>query len=121
MATVEQCRQAIEEVAARMAADPGHSGRDLNRSFACHVTGVQGQSRESSPSGTWDCHGRLAEGTILGLTDGDDPDADVRLSLTGDDLLALVAGDLHFGRAWASGRLHVHASFRDLLRLRKLI
>jgi hypothetical protein len=41
--------------------------------------------------------------------------------MTGDDLLALVDGSLHFARAWASGRVSVRASLRDLLRLRKLM
>jgi hypothetical protein len=58
---------------------------------------------------------------VTGPYDGDDPGADVRLALSGDDLLALVAGQMSFARAWATGRISVRASFRDLLRLRKLV
>ena len=65
--------------------------------------------------------GRLRGGTIVDLTDGDDPSAQIRLSLTGDDLLALVAGSLNFAGAWASGRVSVKAAFGDLLKLRKLL
>jgi hypothetical protein len=110
MASVAQCREALETVAAKMAADPDPARQDLDRSFACHITDL-GHT----------FHGRLNGGTIVGLTDGDDPKADVRLSLSGDDLLALVGGSLNFARAWASGRVSVRASFRDLLRLRKLM
>lgn len=110
MATLEQCRNAIEQFAARIAADDDPSRRDLDRSFVCRITDLNAAFR-----------GRLTGGSIVGLQEGDDPGADVRLSLSGDDLLALVEGRLHFGKAWASGRVHVHASFRDLLRLRKLL
>jgi hypothetical protein len=111
MATVEQCRVALSEVAQRLAGDPQAGAKvDLDRSFACQIRdlGVSFQ-------------GRLANGTIVGLTETDDPRADIRMTVGSDDLLALVAGDLNFAKAWASGRLSVHASFRDLLKIRKLI
>lgn len=111
MATVEQCREALEQVATRMLANPEAARRvDLDRSLACHIRDLDVYF-----------HGRLARGTITGLIEGDDPRADIRLTVSGDDLLALVAGDLNFAKAWASGRLSVHASFRDLLKLRKLM
>ena len=111
MATVEQCRQALETIAERMSADP-HAARraDLNRTLTCHIRDLDTYF-----------HGRLSQGTIVGLTDGDDPKAEVRISLSGDDLLALVAGQLNFAAAWASGRLSVKAGFGDLLKLRKML
>jgi hypothetical protein len=110
MATVEQCRRALEEFAARLAANPDAAARvDLDRSLACHIRDLD-----------VDFHGRLAGGTIAGLADGDDPKAQIRLSISSDNLLELVAGGLHFASAWASGRLSVKASFGDLLKLRKL-
>jgi len=60
-------------------------------------------------------------GTIVDISDGDDPRAQIRLSLSGDDLLALVAGELNFAGAWASGRVSVKAGVTDLLKLRKLL
>lgn len=39
----------------------------------------------------------------------------------GDDLVALVDGELNFAKAWGSGRVKLHASLRDLLVLRKLL
>jgi hypothetical protein len=111
MATVEQCRQALETVASRLAGDPEAGKRvDLDRSLACHIRDMD----------TF-FHGRLAGGSIVGLADGDDPKAQIRLSVSGDDLLAMVDGRLNFAAAWASGRVSVKANFGDLLKLRKLL
>ena len=65
--------------------------------------------------------GRLQGGTIANLTDGEDPKAQIKLAVASDDLLALMAGRLHFASAWAGGRISVKAGFRDLLKLRKLL
>jgi hypothetical protein len=48
------------------------------------------------------------------------PKADIRLTMSSDDLVALTDGRLSFGPAWASGRIKLEAGLRDLLRLRKL-
>jgi hypothetical protein len=110
MATIDECREAIRVVAARLAADPEAGARiTLNRSFGCHIRDLDVHFR-----------GRLADGRISDLTDGQDPHAQIRLAVNGDDLLALVDGRLHFASAWASGRLSVRASLGDLLKLRKL-
>jgi hypothetical protein len=111
MATVDQCRDALREVAARLAADQEAAQRvNLDRSLACHIRDLDAFF-----------HGRLRHGSIVDLTDGDDPKAQIRLTVGSDDLLALVDGDLHFAGAWASGKLSVKASFTDLLKLRKLM
>lgn len=47
--------------------------------------------------------------------------AEIRLAMTGDDLVALVDGDLNFAKAWGSGRVRLEAGFRDLLKLRSLL
>jgi hypothetical protein len=111
MATVEQCRAALEEVAARMIADPEAAAKvNLDRSLVCEIRDLHVSFK-----------GRLRGGTITDLTQGEDPKAQIRLSLSGDDLLALVDGKLNFAAAWASGRLSVKASFVDLLKMRKLL
>ena len=111
MATVDQCRQALQAIAARLAADPDAARRvNLDRSLACDIRDLKVSF-----------HGRLRGGTIDGLTDGDDPKAQIRLTVASDDLLALVAGDLNFTSAWASGRVSVKAGLGDLLKLRKLL
>lgn len=47
--------------------------------------------------------------------------ADIRISLTSDDLLAMRAGELTFSRAYAQGRVRLDASVTDLLRLRAVL
>lgn len=111
MATVDQCRQALRDIASILAADPQAAQRvGLDRSIACHIRDLNVAF-----------HGRLQGGTIVGLTDGDDPRAQIRLSISSDDLLALVAGRLNFAGAWASGRISVKAGLSDLMKLRKLL
>ena len=111
MATVDECRQALRDLAAKMAADPEAAARvNLDRGIACTIKDL-GVS----------FHGRLRKGTIVDLTDGDDPQAQIRLTTSGDDLVALIDGRLNFAAAWASGRVSVKASFGDLLKLRKLL
>ncbi len=112
MATVDECRAALQSLAARMAAnaEQSRSRIDLDRTLACRVPDL----------GTA-FHGRLTGGRILDLADGDDPKAKLKLTIGSDDLLALVAGRLNAASAWASGRLKVDASELDLDKLRKLL
>jgi hypothetical protein len=111
MATVDECRAALNGLAARMDANVERAGTiDLDRPLACTITdlGVA-------------FHGRLTGGRLLGLTDGDDPDAKIRLIAKSDDLVAMVTGELDLAKAWASGRISVKANPFDLLKLRKLM
>jgi hypothetical protein len=41
--------------------------------------------------------------------------------MSGDDLVALVNGELNFAKAWGSGRVKLEAGLRDLFQLRKLL
>src|SRR5689334_21188076 len=104
MATVEECRAALQALAAKMAANNAttKSRVDLDRTLACTVTdlGVA-------------FHGRLKDGQIVGLTDGDDPAAKLRLKCASDDLVALVDGRLNLASAWTSGRVKIDASMFD--------
>jgi hypothetical protein len=111
MATVEQCRQALDEIAAKLSGDPAAASRvNLDRSLACRIRDLDVAF-----------HGQLRGGSIDGMSDGDNPNAQIRLEVGSDDLLALVGGQLNFASAWASGRVSVKASFGDLLKLRKLL
>jgi putative sterol carrier protein len=112
MATLEECRDALKRFAANLAERAARSGNklDFDRTIACRVTDLDVAF-----------HGRLADGQIIDLTDGDDPKAKLRLTATADDLIALVDGNLPVASAWASGRLKIDASVLDLLKLRKLL
>ena len=110
MATVDECRTALQKLAANLAANADQVRIDLDRPLACTIKdlGVA-------------FHGRLLDGRLVDLADGDDPKARIRLTATSDDLIALVNGQLDFARAWTSGRVSVNANPFDLLKLRKLL
>ena len=111
MATVDECRQALHDLAARLDADAGTRGKlDLDRSLACRVTDLGAAF-----------HARLAGGRLLDIADGDDPKAKIALTTTSDHLLDLVAGRLDVTRALASRQIAVKANPFDLLKLRKLL
>ncbi|MEV0899649.1 sterol-binding protein [Actinoplanes sp. NPDC049802] len=107
MATVDECRQALHDLAARLAANAEAQGKlDLNRTLACRLTDL----------GTA-FHGRLVDGRLVDIADGDDPKAKIALVITSDDLIALVNGRLELPRVISS----VRANPFDLLKLRKLL
>lgn len=111
MATVDECRQALHDLAARLDANAATRGKlDFDRTLACRVTDLETAF-----------HGRLTGGRLLDIADGDDPKAKIALSASGDDLIALVTGRLDVTRAIASRQISVKANPFDLLKLRKLL
>ncbi|MEU8301739.1 alkyl sulfatase C-terminal domain-containing protein [Micromonospora sp. NPDC048909] len=112
MASVDECRQALQELAARLDSNAAtvRERVDLDRTLACRITDLETAF-----------HGRIADGRLLDLTDGDDPKAKIALSTSSDDLVALVAGDLDIARAVASRRVSIKANPFDLMKLRKLL
>lgn len=112
MASVDECRQALQDLATRMAANAGtvRNHADFDRTLACRLTDL-GHA----------FHGRLLDGQLVDLRDGDDPKAKLALTTTSDDLVALVRGQLDVPKALAARRLSISASPFDLLKLRKLL
>ena len=111
MATVDECRQALHDLAARLDANAETRGKlDLDRTLACRVTDL----------GTA-FHARLDGGRLVDITDGDDPKAKIALIAAGDDLIALINGKLDVTRAMASRQITIKANPFDLLKLRKLL
>lgn len=114
MATLDECRAALVQLSENLASANGdvRSAAALDRSLSCRITDLDVLFV-----------GRLTDGTIKDVTVAEEPAeaAQIRLTMTGDDLLDLVAGNLHFAKAWASGRVKLDAGFRDLLRLRALL
>jgi len=112
MGSVEECRQALHDLAARMNAnaDTIRTRVDLDRTIACRITdlGVA-------------FHGRLTGGRLIDLADGDDPEARIALTTSSDHLVGLVRGELDLSRALATRQLSISASPFDLLKLRKLL
>lgn len=112
MATVEQCEAALDALAHALSRVDAHvrERHVPRRTVACRVSdlGV--------------CFsGRLDEDGLHDIRPAEpDADADVRLTMTSDELVALADGREDFLHAWLRGRVHVSASMRDLLRLRSL-
>lgn len=113
MATMDECRKALQEVADRIA---GMSQEDrarhlVDRTVSCRVTdlGVEFRTR-LGPHGA---------DPISEAAPSDGP-AQVTFTAVSDDYVALADEQLHFARAWATGRLKIQANLTDLLRLRNI-
>jgi hypothetical protein len=111
MASLEECEQALRKLAARLAdADPEAKRKAaVDRSMTCTLSdlGVT-------------FGGRLHGGELLDIAQVAHPDGQVKMTMTSDDLIKLVAGDLNMGSAFATGRVRIDASLRDLLKLRSI-
>ncbi|MFB6841949.1 SCP2 sterol-binding domain-containing protein [Streptomyces sp. NPDC056361] len=115
MATITECRSALDRLSDNLArADGGVRGAAaLDRTLSCHITDLDTTFT-----------GRLADGRIevQDTVPGPPPvKAQIRLAMSGDDLVAMVGGELNFAKAWASGRVRLEAGFRDLIKLRSLL
>ncbi|MGW2818112.1 SCP2 sterol-binding domain-containing protein [Streptomyces sp. NPDC001415] len=115
MATMEECRSALDKLSDNLARAEGdvHAAAALDRSLSCHITDLDATFA-----------GRLRSGRIEVHDTAPGPPrekAQIRLAMKGDDLVAMVNGELNFAKAWASGRVRLEAGFRDLLRLRTLL
>jgi SCP-2 sterol transfer family len=108
MATVEECYQAVERLASRFDEMDDESRRKvLDRTISCRLTDLDVILT-----------GHLHDGGIDDITLEPAPKAQIRLTMSSDDLVALADGELNFLRAWTSGRVKVEASIFDMLRLK---
>ncbi|WP_395293837.1 SCP2 sterol-binding domain-containing protein [Kitasatospora hibisci] len=115
MANAEECRSALEQLSRNLARSTGdvRKAAALDRSLTCRITDLD-----------LTFSGRLRDGRIEGVAEAPGPPAakaEIRLTMSSDDLVALVDGRLNFASAWATGRVRLEAGFRDLLRLRTLL
>ena len=111
MATVDECRQALRDLAAKLDVTAEARGKlDFDRTLACRVPDLAAAF-----------HARLSGGRLLDIADGDDPRAKIALIADSDDLIALVGGKLDVTRAIAARQISVKANPFDLLKLRKLL
>ncbi|TDD40489.1 hypothetical protein E1287_00490 [Actinomadura sp. KC06] len=113
MANEEECRAALGRIAARLAeVDADRLAEHVvERTISCRVPDLGLAYRTRLHAGGLDPF----------KLDGDPKDAEVRLTVDSDDLVALAAEELNPTKAWAEGRLKIEASIFDLLRLRKLL
>lgn len=112
MASVEQCEAALAELARRLDEYPHDTRRE-------HIPDRMVELTLLDLDVTF--RARLHDGQLKDIERGRGPQPHVRLTMNSDDLIDLTDKRLTFSHAWATGRLHLNASFRDLLRLRKLM
>ena len=115
MASVEECEQALHLLAQRLSsADPGTRGKaGFDRTLSCRL---------SDPNVNF--AGRLCTGSLTDIRQvsaGEAATAKVRLQMSGDDLVKMVAGELNIASAWASGRVKIEAGVLDLVKLRSIL
>ncbi|MFB7273828.1 sterol-binding protein [Streptomyces sp. NPDC056244] len=115
MATKEECRSALDKLSDSLARADGkvRTAAGFDRSLTCHITDLDVTFT-----------GRLVDGRIEvaeAVAGPPTEKAQIGLAMAGDDLVALVDGELNFARAWGSGRVRLDAGFRDLVRLRSLL
>ncbi|HEX6921399.1 MAG TPA: alkyl sulfatase C-terminal domain-containing protein [Actinomycetes bacterium] len=112
MATVDDCHDALERLAERLAQVDDHERRKhaFDRTISCHV-----------PDLDLTFYGELREGHLRDITTKKSPRAQIRLTTKSDDLVAMTDGHLSFGQAWLKGKVKVEASVFDLLKLRSLL
>jgi hypothetical protein len=115
MATIEECRAALDKLSDNMqhAEGDARTAAALDRSVSCHITDLDVTFAGRMHNSRIEVHE-----TFQGPPH---EKAQIRLVLTGDDLVLLVNGELNFAKAWASGRVKLEAGLMDLLRLRKLL
>lgn len=110
MASISECRVALEKLSTSMRrVDASTTNGALPRTVSCGVRDL-----DLVFTGTLDTDG------FRDVTTESAPPAQIRLDMTSDDLVALSEGNLDFASSWIRGRIKVHASFGDLLRLRHI-
>ncbi len=112
MATKRQCEAALRSLAKRLdGVDASLRKRAApDRTVACRIPDLD------------TCFsGRLHDGALLDISNTPLDDAQIRLTVSSDDLLAVTNGELPFASAWAEGRLKIEASVLDMIRLRGML
>ncbi len=113
MSTAEECQEALQKLAGRLAEVPPAERADYfgNRSMSVTIPDLD-----------------VTYGTVLGegndpvrLIAPDEPPADIRLTANSDQVIALAQSPMNIARAWVSGKVKIEASVKDLFRLRRLL
>jgi putative sterol carrier protein len=110
VATEQQCDEALHALADRLAANGSGRSEGFDRSLSCTI-------RDLGIVYT----GRLKNGRLTDITQSKSREAQIKLTMSSDDLVALVDGTLKMASAWASGRVRVEAGVRDMLKLRTIL
>lgn len=113
MASVADCRAALDRLAAELATvSPELRRRHIpSREVACRIRDLDVVFL-----------GRIDEEGLHDVRESDqsrtDPQPEVKVAVDSDELIALAAGEHDFVAAWLRGRVQISAPVRDILRLR---
>ena len=113
MASLDDCRVVVQDLAAKLSdVDPDARKKHIpDRTLELKLLDLDVSFR-----------GRLHQGELIDIEESEETSKpDVRLVMSSDDLISMTNGDLKFAHAWATGRVRLDASIRDLLRLRNLL
>jgi hypothetical protein len=113
MTSADECRAALQKLAGRLSElSPDQREQyfgnrtisvtipDLGVTYVTLLGGGDDPVREAAPG---------------------DPPADIRMTASSDEVVALAGQPMNIARAWMSGRVKIEASVRDLFRLRRLL
>lgn len=114
MASVEECDSAFRALADRMDGADSSKHSHLDRTLSCTLTDLDVTFVGHLHNGTLTDIRQIADGENYA------PKAQVRLTMSSDDLVDLVAGRTKFATAWANRRVKIDASVFDLVRLRSI-
>jgi hypothetical protein len=114
MATAEECREALDNLLGRISElDPEQRAANLvERTLSAEIPDLGLKF--------WTRLGPDGAEPVRQASDADGT-AQVRFAADSDVVVSIAEDPQRFARAWLTGRVKVHASLRDVMRLRKFI
>ena len=113
MATADECKVALASLLGRISelSPEDRAAYVVERSLSCRVPDLGASfMTQLGPDGV----GPIEQGV-------DGESAQVRFTINSDDLLTVAERPEAFAKLWLTGRVKVHGSIFDLLRLRKFL
>jgi hypothetical protein len=113
MNSADECRAALQKLAGRLSE---LSPQERDQYFANRTMSV------TIPDLDVTYVTRLGAGDdpVRDVAPGDPP-ADIRLTASSDEVLALAQQPMNIARAWMTRKIKIEASMKDLIRLRRLL
>lgn len=113
MNSAEECREALQKLAGRLSElSPDERNQYFgNRSMSVTVPDLGVTFVTTLGSGN---------DPVRDAAPGEPP-ADIRLTASSDEVIALSQQPMNIARAWMTGKIKIEASMRDLFRLRRLL
>lgn len=110
MASSADVERSIRTLAKKLAAASVDPGQIPDRVIVCVIPDLAAAFRAQLKNS------QLGAITLVDPSEA----ADVRITASGDDLIALIEGRLNVGMAFLMGRVRVDASTKDMMLLRRL-